>query len=245
MTVIIVVLALLVLVLGLRWFLRRAPQRGKRFLLQLLLIVLALLGLWLALTGRLHWLVALFSSLLPFARRLIPLLFPLLRWLPKLLRQRNSRRSQTKTGQQSHIQTAWLSMTLDHDSGDISGSISGGPFAGSTLQQLSDEQLIELYQLCLSKDPQALKLLDSYIARHRAGVEANSNEDQQADQQTGSESDNLSAKEAYQVLGLEPGASREQIIQAHKRMMQKVHPDRGGSNYLAAKINQAKQRLLS
>lgn len=136
-------------------------------------------------------------------------------------------------------------MTLDHDSGEISGEINGGPFNGSTLQQLSDQQLIELYQLCISKDPQALKLLDSYIERHRQHMagDRGSNERQQHQEKVQPNTE-LSQEEAYQVLGLEPGASEGEIIKAHKRMMQKVHPDRGGSNYLAAKINQAKQRLL-
>lgn len=54
----------------------------------------------------------------------------------------------------------------------------------------------------------------------------------------------MSTEEAMEVLGLKPGYSREDVIQAHRRMMQKVHPDRGGSDYLAAQINRAKETLL-
>ncbi|RDE24535.1 molecular chaperone DnaJ [Motiliproteus coralliicola] len=247
MTLLILILSLFLLVSGVRWFLARAPQRGKRFLLQLLLIVLALLALWMALTGRLHWLFALISSMLPFARRLLPLLIPLLRWLPKLRQQRRQRAGQAQSGQQSQAHTDWLEMQLDHDSGAINGRILQGRFAGRMLDQLSDSELLQLYRQCAGHDPQALKLLDAYIERHRPELwdntsESASSNDQQ--QQGTTANSSMSADEAYQILGLEPGATEEQIVQAHKRMMQKLHPDRGGSNYLAAKINQAKQTLL-
>jgi hypothetical protein len=55
----------------------------------------------------------------------------------------------------------------------------------------------------------------------------------------------MSIEEAMEILALKPGYTKEDIIQAHRRMMQKVHPDRGGSDYLAAQINKAKDTLLS
>lgn len=246
MTLLILILSFFLLVSGVRWFLARAPQRGKRFLLQVLLVILALLTLWLALTGRLHWLFALISSMLPFARRLLPLLIPLLRWLPTLKRQRRQHRAgQTQSGQQSQARTDWLEMQLDHDSGTINGRILQGRFAGRMLDQLNDSELLQLYRQCAGHDPEALKLLDAYIERHRPEIweTASASADQQR-QNTSAADQSMSADEAYQILGLEPDATEEQILQAHKRMMQKLHPDRGGSNYLAAKINQAKQTLL-
>jgi len=73
---------------------------------------------------------------------------------------------------------------------------------------------------------------------------------QQNSQQSGQQSagkanpGNMTAAQAREVLGVKADASKEEIIKAHKRMMQKVHPDRGGSDYLAAQLNQAKDTLL-
>ncbi|MCK5394462.1 MAG: molecular chaperone DnaJ [Gammaproteobacteria bacterium] len=55
----------------------------------------------------------------------------------------------------------------------------------------------------------------------------------------------MSTDEAMEILALKPGYSKDDVIQAHRRMMQKMHPDRGGSDYLAAQINKAKDTLLS
>jgi len=54
----------------------------------------------------------------------------------------------------------------------------------------------------------------------------------------------MSREDAYAVLDLAPGASETMIREAHRRLMAKLHPDRGGSDYLAAQINQARDVLL-
>ncbi len=73
----------------------------------------------------------------------------------------------------------------------------------------------------------------------------NSNQQQNQNNRQASAPSAMNKKQASDILGIEPNASKEEIIKAHKRMMQKVHPDRGGSDFLAAQINQAKSTLLS
>jgi DnaJ-domain-containing protein 1 len=134
-------------------------------------------------------------------------------------------------------------MTLAHDSGDINGEVLEGQFKGRTLKQLSLEELLQLLREC-QDDEESVALLQAYLDRvyadtwrQQAGA--------QGQQQTSSGSGKMSPEEALQILGLSPGASEEEIIEAHRRLMQKLHPDRGGSAYLAAKINLAKETLLS
>nr|WP_242521771.1 DnaJ domain-containing protein [Motiliproteus sp. SC1-56] len=241
---VLIALAVGLLYLGIREFIRRAPRYGVPFLWRLLVILLVGAVLWLALTGRLHWLAAAGAALFPFARRLLPYLLSLLRFLPFLQQQRRRRQaSQRQTGQQSTVQTQWLSMTLDHDSGDIEGLITGGPYAEKRLGELSIDQLKDLYSLCQTQDPQAIRLLDAYIQRHCA-QEWQDREESREGADEAPAAGAMSLSEAWAILGLEPGASRDEVLSAYKRMILKVHPDRGGSNYLAARINEAKALLL-
>ena len=54
----------------------------------------------------------------------------------------------------------------------------------------------------------------------------------------------MTREQALAVLGLETSSTRQQIIDAHRRLMAKIHPDKGGSTYLAQQLNEAKQVLL-
>lgn len=239
MNVLLVLLVATLLLIGIRSILIRAPRYGKPFLIRVGIILLAIALFALAISGRLHWLVGLFSTVLPFLGRLLRWLLPLLRLAP-LLGSAGQRRPQPQPsqGNRSQVTSHYLHMTLDHDSGNLDGQVLQGPFAGQSLADLDIPQLRELYALCLRHDPEGVRLLDAYIQRHR---------DSQW-QGTGSTDSHTSAPmatdEALAILGLEPGASRYDIVQAHKRLMSRLHPDKGGSNYLAVKINQAKQALL-
>lgn len=131
-------------------------------------------------------------------------------------------------------------MRLDPTTGAISGEIIEGPQAGSHLDQLSIEELMSLHAWYLQNDADSATLLKAYIEqRQESGWRAGHASDD-ASRRAG-----MSREEALEILGLNPGAHREQIIEAHRRLIQRLHPDRGGSDYLAAKINQARDLLLS
>lgn len=146
----------------------------------------------------------------------------------------------------SQAQTATLAMTLDHVTGDVDGEVLSGPYAGSRLSQMSREECIALYRSCLGRDSEAARLLETYFDRRFAGWRAAGEAD--ADAWGGARRRNgggeMSEQEAYQTLGLRDGASAEEIIRAHRQLMKERHPDHGGTTDDAARINQAKDRLL-
>ncbi len=150
----------------------------------------------------------------------------------------------TARGQTSRVRTAALEMELDHDTGDLDGYVLAGSFEGVELAELSSEQLLDLRGE-LASDTESLQLLEAYLDRRipgwRDGADTNGNAGQGASSGSGS----MTKQEAYQILGLEEGASVADIRKAHRNLMQRVHPDRGGSSFLAARINQAKDLLLT
>jgi hypothetical protein len=142
----------------------------------------------------------------------------------------------TRSGQYSSVRTAMLEMTLNHDTGATEGVVLAGSFAGRQLSQLSREELFGLLQECARTDPQGAQLLRAYM--EQLGIRPGQNG------AGGRQASAMSVEEAHEVLGLKPGATLEEIHQAHRAMMKKYHPDQGGSTYLAAKVNEAKDVLL-
>ena len=134
-------------------------------------------------------------------------------------------------------------MRLEHDTGAMSGSVRRGEFAGRRLDDLDEIQLMKL-AAAVAGIADSAALLEAYLDRRipgwREDVEGDVNAGTRGPANTGAMTD----KEAYEVLGLLPGAAEAEIRAAHRRLMKAVHPDQGGSTFLAAKINQAKDRLL-
>jgi len=217
-----------------------ASQRNAAILKLALLAGIGIVVL-LAATGRLHFLFAGLAFLYPLLRRL----------LPSLLRGgigSMAGGANAKPGNQSHVSSDILDMNLDHDSGTMTGKVIKGPMEGRELGDLGESEFLELLRYCRAQDEDSARLLESYLDRRfgdswRADDEAASEETQGGG--SGNAGGPLTESEALDILGLEPGASRDEIIKAHRRMMQKLHPDHGGSNYLAARINEAKDCLIN
>jgi hypothetical protein len=144
-------------------------------------------------------------------------------------------------GGTSEVETDYLRMHLDHGTGTMSGTVLRGRFQGRHLDELTLDELINLWRECRVADTQAVKLLEAYLDRGtpdwreacRAGGGA-----------TTSAGDVMTREEALDILGLKDGASDAEIREVYHRLMLKIHPDKGGSAYFAAKLNRARETLL-
>jgi hypothetical protein len=164
----------------------------------------------------------------------------MLGWLPFGPAGFGQRTSKTPR-QASRVRSAYLEMELDHDTGEMRGRILAGPHEGKSLGVLSVETLVNLLA---DIDEESRALLAAYLDRREPRWRENADGDATAGQGTPARSAKMTPEEAYQVLGVEPGASAAEIGRAHRALMKKLHPDQGGSTYLAARVNEAKDILL-
>jgi hypothetical protein len=148
---------------------------------------------------------------------------------------------QRSSGQSSRVRSQFLDMSLDHDSGELSGTILAGEHAGRSLGEFD---LAGLLAMAPAFDAESVALLESYLDRRFPAWREHAQGNGAGGQRRAPSSGKMTAEEAYQILGLQPGASRDDIGRAHRALMKKLHPDQGGSTYLAARVNEAKDTLL-
>jgi hypothetical protein len=148
-------------------------------------------------------------------------------------------RTQRSTGQVSRVRTAFLETELNHDSSKMNGHVLAGSHQGASLDALDRATLMRLLS---EVDADSRDLLAAYLDRREPGWR----EYAQGDAGAGARPDGgkMTEREAYQILGLQPGASPEEISRAHRSLIRKLHPDQGGTTYLAARINEAKDLLF-
>lgn len=150
-------------------------------------------------------------------------------------------RTQKTPKQVSRVRSAFLEMELDHDTGAMRGVILTGPREGTRLEALDIDTLVGLLA---EIDDESRALLAAYLDRRDASWREHAQADAAARQGGSAARGPMSQEEAYQILGLEPGAKSEEIVRAHRTLMKRIHPDQGGTNYLAARVNEAKDVLL-
>jgi len=143
----------------------------------------------------------------------------------------------------SSVRSAALEMELDHDSGAMNGMVLAGRHEGAELENLTLEELYELRGEIVG-DGDSIGLLDAYLDRRFPQWREDGQADAGAGEAGATGAGPMSEQEAYEVLGLAAGAGSDEIRKAHRRLMKTAHPDSGGSTFLAAKINEAKDVLL-
>ncbi len=239
------VLLLLAIVITAYILIRRVqnlpPHKRRAGYLQLLFGGAAVAVVLLTLAGKMHWIGAAVTGLLVAARQALPLL---IRSFPLLAQWLQQRQGPGQSGSQhSEVKSQFLRMTLDHSSGELDGEVTNGPFKDWFLREMDRQQLLDLLEFCRANDPDSEQLLSSYLEqRFPEGFDQDAQSE--ADEPSGSASTGMTRREALAVLGLDDDATEDDIIAAHRSLIQKLHPDRGGNDYLAAKINEAKDFLL-
>jgi hypothetical protein len=154
------------------------------------------------------------------------------------------RRTAKTAGAVSRVRSAMIEMELDHDTGAMNGTVLAGAFAGRSLNDLDEAALRRLYEECAGADVDGVRLLEAYFDRRFPRWREDGHGDTDARAGARPQPGAMTEQEAYQILGLEPGASSDDVRRAHRTLMKKLHPDQGGSTYLAARVNQAKEILL-
>ncbi len=248
----IVRLLLLIVLPILAWYAARSisqkyslTARQNRYLFlttaALLLIVLLIM------LGRLpvQWLLAPLGAAGAFLLRMLPAALRLLPFWQMLGSRISTASASASQNQTSTLRTEYLEMELVHGSGELDGNILCGEFAGCRLSSLGREELLRLHAEC-RVDVDSCQVLEAYLDRNHSGWRS----DTQSNEENAGSGANVNAEItmnrqlAFEILGLNEGANRKDIIHAHRKLMQKFHPDRGGSDYFSKKINAAKDLLL-
>ena len=233
------------LLLAGRWFVSTDPKTLIKALKWLLFGVIGAVIVFFVVTGRLAWALYALPALLPWFVRARTAH----RAFKNFSRMYQAGAGGGATGQTSDVNTRFLRMTLDHDSGAMSGEVLEGAFAGRRVESLAVGELIELLRACWIEDQQSAQVLEAYLNRvhpdwRRAADDSASGAGASEGSRPPGRGGAMSRAEALDVLGLKQGATEAEIKEAHHRLIAGLHPDHGGSTYLAAKINQAKDTLL-
>ena len=213
-----------------RWFVAADPRAVIRMTRWTVAGLAVAFGVFMLFTGRLAWAWVALMALLPWIARL-----RLLNNLAKVMRGRTP-------GQHSEVRTRFVHMALSHDTGEMDGEVQIGPYEGRRLSQLMLVELVDLHRSAVLEDQQSASVLEAYLDRVHGDVWRESAEAFAGEAGTGP--GHMTVSEAREILGVDAEADADEIKKAHRSLMQKYHPDKGGSDQLAARINEAKDILL-
>ena len=226
------------------------PKLSTNVIVITSLVFLGSLGL-LAASGRMHWVAATGTAVLPFLRRAFTL-FRFGSFATRMWQQFGStspfsqafgeynEADSNQAPNVSETATDEIRMTLEHTTGKMTGNVLVGKFAKRSLESLDESEIVELYN---SVSDESKRLLTAYIQRYHPNLGEQNSEENAAGNE--GSSDTITPERARKILGVTESATRDEIVEAHRRLMQKNHPDRGGSEYIASEINQAKRVLLN
>lgn len=147
-----------------------------------------------------------------------------------------------KSGGNARFKSQHLNITVNFASGQVAGEIIDGEFKGQSLANLSEDTLSQLLTAFQQKDKKSYYLLAAYM-RSRGFHQHQQSQQQNANSAHASDG-KITVDEALEILNLEPMPTKKEVISAHRKLMSKLHPDKGGSDYLAARVNEAREVLL-
>ncbi len=228
-------------------YLKQLLKQGKAGQIKVAIVALGLIFLALALTGRAPALFAIIGGLMTQVLRFAPMLA---RFAPSLKRHFKPSQGGARASGTSKVATATVIMSMEHASGKIDGAIVAGDYEGRQLSSLTIEELVKLYDYCVSNDVDACRLIAAYATRQRgdewqdaAGNKENAWSGEQRPPAISRPPIGLT--EARQILGVDNTADKKAVIAAHRSLMGKFHPDKGGNDYLATQLNTAREVLLT
>ncbi len=178
-----------------------------------------------------------------FFFRAVTVAIPLLILGTVLLLRKNGGIANVSATHTSKVRSAYLEMTLDHETGTIDGRILNGIRQDQVLSNLTLHELLKYYAE-IQMDEESVKLFQTFLDSAHPDWRDQEDERSARGAETSLLSRQLSRAEAYQWLGLEAGCSEEDIRRAYHRLIKRVHPDRGGSAALTAQITEARDKLL-
>lgn len=236
-------IGLAVLIVGvqvLRWFAHADVKQARKAINWGGIFLIAAVVLFLALTGRIAGAIAGLMALAAWGIRIISFV-QMGRQFTGMFRSARFGQGGGAGAQASEVDSAFLRMRLDHNTGAMDGEVKQGRFQGRRLTAMSRDDLLALLRE-VSADQDSAGLLEAFLDRAHPEWREMAGSEQASASPTPQGA--MTADEAYRILGLKAGASDDEIKSAYRRLMGQLHPDHGGSDYLAAKVNQAKDFLL-